>query len=80
MSRDNRYLLKRYQEAPDNRQKQTILKKHIHALDGHIPFDHPLAKKIIEVLNPQYCVYETAPSTRYELAYFIKKQNEALDG
>ena len=80
MSRDHSHLLKKYQEAPDSRQKLAILKKHINALDGHIPFDHPLAKKIIELLAPQYCVYETAPSTRYELAYFIKKQNEALNG
>ncbi len=78
MSRDHSYLLKKYQETPDGRQKLAILKKHINALDGHIPFDHPLAKKIIEVLSPEYCVYETAPSTRYELAYFIKKQNKAL--
>lgn len=78
MSRDHSYLLKKYQEAKDSKQKLTILKRHINALDGHLPFDHVLAKKIIELINPQYCVYETAPSSRYELAYFIKKQNEAL--
>ncbi|MBE6022981.1 MAG: xylose isomerase [Cellulosilyticum sp.] len=78
MSRDHSYLLKKYQETKDSKQKLAILKRHIHALDGHIPFDHPLAKKIIQVINPQYCVYETAPESRYELAYFIKKQNEAL--
>lgn len=78
MSRDQSYLLKKYQETKDSKQRLAILKKHINALDGHVPFDHPLAKKIIEVINPIYCVYETAPNSRYELAYFIKKQNEAL--
>ena len=78
MSRDHSYLLKKYQETKDSKQKLTILKRHINALDGHVPFDHPIAKKIIKLINPQYCVYETAPESRYELAYFIKKQNEVL--
>lgn len=78
MSRDHSYLLKKYQETKDSRQKLAILKKHINALDGHVPFDHPIAKKIVELINPEYCVYETAPTSRYELAYFIKKQHEAL--
>ena len=78
MSRDHSHLLKKYQDTKDSKQKLAILKKHINTLDGHVPFDHPMAKKIIEILNPLYCVYETAPTSRYELAYFIKKQNEAL--
>ena len=78
MSRDHSHLLKKYQDTKDSKQKLAILKKHINALDGHVPFDHPMAKKIIEILNPLYCVYETAPTSRYELAYFIKKQIDAL--
>lgn len=78
MSRDHSYLLKQYKETKDSRQKLALLKKHINALDGHIPFDHPIAKEIVEMIAPIYCVYETAPSSRYELAYYIKKQNEAL--
>lgn len=78
MQRDHSYLLKKYQEIKDSKQKLTLLKKHIQALDGHIPFDHPISKKIVALLNPEYCVYETAPKSRYELAYFIKKQNEAM--
>ena len=78
MKRDHRYLLQKYKETKDSKQKLAILKKHIQALDGHVPFDHPVAKKIVDLINPLYCVYETAPDSRYELAYFIKKQNEAL--
>ena len=79
MGRDHSYLLKQYQETEQSRQKLNILKKHIQAMDGHIPFDHPIAKKIVEMISPIYCVYETAPCSRYELAYYIKKQNEALN-
>ncbi len=79
MKRDHLYTLDQYKKAKDSRQKQMILKRHINQMDGHKPFDHPVAKKIIELLNPVYCVYETAPISRYELAYFIKKQNEALN-
>lgn len=78
MQREHGYLLQKYQETKDSKQRLAILKKHINALDGHIPFDHPMAKKIVDLIQPLYCVYETAPTSRYELAYFIKKQNEVL--
>lgn len=78
MQRNHEYLLQKYQETKDSKQKLAILKKHIQALDGHVPFDHPVAKKIVNLIDPLYCVYETAPDSRYELAYFIKKQHEAL--
>ena len=76
--RDFSLIETQYHRAKDSKQKQAVLMKHINALDGHEPFDHPIAKEILKVITPQYCVYETAPTTRYELAYFIKKQNEAL--
>lgn len=78
MQRDHSYLLKKYQETKDSKQKLAVLKCHIQALDGHVPFDHPMAKQIVACIDPMYCVYETSPQSRYELAYFIKKQNEAL--
>lgn len=78
-SRDFSILEKQYLETKDTRQKKAILMKHINALDGHQPFDHPVAKEIVEMIKPQYCVYETAPESRYELAYFIKRQNQALE-
>ena len=76
--RDFSSIEKQYHMAKDSKQKRAVLMKHINALDGHQPFDHPIAKDIITFLNPLYCVYETAPISRYELAYFIKKQNQAL--
>ncbi|PHV72051.1 xylose isomerase [Sporanaerobium hydrogeniformans] len=78
MQRDHSYMLKKYQEAKQGYARDTILKNHIRQLDGHQPFDHPIAKKIIELIQPEFCVYETAPNSRHELAYFIKKQNKAL--
>lgn len=76
--RDFKAIESQYLNTKDVRQKQAILMRHINALDGHQPFDHPVAKEIIAFLSPQYCVYETAPTSRYELAYFIKQQNIAL--
>lgn len=78
MSRDHDYLLEKYRAEKDERRKYNILKQHIKQMDGHKPFDHPAAKQIIECIKPDYCVYETAPESRYELAYYIKKQNRAL--
>ena len=78
MQRDHSYLLKRYQDEKDPTGKRMILKQHINKLDIHQPFDHEIAKKIVKLINPIYCVYETAPQSRYELAYFIKQQNKAL--
>lgn len=78
MSRNHDYLLDRYRAEKDERRKCAVLKQHIKQMDGHIPFDHPAAKDIIDCINPEFCVYETAPESRYELAYYIKKQNKAL--
>ena len=78
MQKDHGYLLERYQNEKDVVRKRMILKQHINKLDIHQPFDHEVAKKIVELIKPVYCVYETAPQSRYELAYFIKKQNKAL--
>ena len=76
--RDHQYLLERYRSTKDKGQKLSVLKNHIHKLDGHQPFDHEAALDIVQLIQPEFCVYETAPSSRYELAYFIKKQNQAL--
>lgn len=78
MSRDHGYLLEKYQCEKDLIRKRNILKTHINMLDNHKPFDHEAAKKIVDLISPKYCVYETAPESRYELAYFINKQNKAL--
>ncbi len=78
MQRDHLSLLERYKSEKDPRKKLMILKNHIKNMDGHQPFDNSFAKKILDVIKPEFCVFETAPQDRYELAYFIKKQNQAL--
>nr|WP_302596925.1 TIM barrel protein [uncultured Cellulosilyticum sp.] len=78
MQRDHQYLLEKYQREKDPVRKRNILKQHINMLDGHKPFDHEVAQKIVNLIKPDYCVYETAPESRYELAHFINKQNKAL--
>lgn len=78
MQRNHGYLLERYRKEKDPVRKRQVLKTHINQMDCHKPFDHEMAKKIIDLVSPKYCVYETAPESRYELAYFIKKQNKAL--
>lgn len=78
MSRDHQYLLEKYKREKDPVRKRSILKHHINMLDSHKPFDHEVAKKIVNLIKPDYCVYETAPESRYELAHFINQQNKAL--
>ena len=78
MSQDRSYLLERYRETQAPMLKNRILKQHIQKLDPHRPFDHEIAKKIVECINPKFCVYETNPADIYEMAYFLKQQNKAL--
>lgn len=78
MNQDRSYLLDRYKEAKTPMLKNRVLKQHIQKLDPHRPFDHEIASKIVELINPKFCVYETNPSDIYEMAYFVKKQNKAL--
>ena len=72
---DHSYLLERYRKAKTLQEKTKLLKQHIQKLDPHQPFDHPVAKEIIDYIKPEFCVYETNPQDIYEMAYFIKKQN-----
>lgn len=78
ISQDHSYRLQKYQEGNNKAFKHKVLKEHINKLDPHKPFDHPIALEIINYINPEYCVYETNPESRYELAFFIKNQNKAL--
>ncbi len=78
MSQDRSYLLERYRETQAPMLKNRILKQHIQKLDPHRPFDHEIAKKIVECIGPKFCVYETNPADIYEMAYFLKQQNKAL--
>lgn len=78
MQRDHLYTLQKYQSARDKHIKNRILKTHIQQMDGHQPFDHEVVQDIIALINPEFCVYETAPQSKHELSYFIKKQNIAL--
>lgn len=79
MQRDHSYTLQKYKQVQDKYAKNRILKNHIKQMDPHEPFDHEIAKEIIKLINPAFCVYETAPTSKHELAYFIKKQNNALN-
>ena len=79
LEQDHSFLLERYQKATTKAHKDKILKGHIQKMDPHQPFDHEIAKKIIQLIQPKYCVYETNPTSIYELAYFITKQNNALE-
>lgn len=78
MRQDRSYLVERYREAKTPQLKMRVLKQHIQKLDPHQPFDHEIAKQIVEYINPKFCVYETNPVDIYEMAYFIKRQNLAL--
>lgn len=76
--RDHLYTLQKYQSAENASHRNKLLRKHLQSLDPHKPFDHPIAAELLALINPKYCVYETAPQSRHELAFFIKKQHEAL--
>jgi hypothetical protein len=78
MQRDHNYTLEKYKGSKDPFYKNRVLKNHIKEMDGHKPFDHEIAQDIIKLINPDFCVYETSPSSKHELSYFIKKQNSAL--
>lgn len=78
MQQDHSFLLERYNKAENKAQRDKVLKGHIQKMDPHQPFDHEVANKILKTINPKYCVYETNPSSIYELAHFIIRQNNVL--
>ncbi|MGL5676475.1 MAG: TIM barrel protein [Cellulosilyticaceae bacterium] len=79
LKQNHKFLLEKYQKAPNKAQKDKVLKGHIQKMDPHQPFDHEVANKILQLIQPKYCIYETNPSSIYELAHFIIRQNKALN-
>ncbi len=52
---------------------------HVLKIDQHKPFTKQKIKKLIDIINPDYLVYEFITSSLEELSEFIKIQNEALE-
>ncbi|ONI40407.1 hypothetical protein AN639_12780 [Candidatus Epulonipiscium fishelsonii] len=78
MSQNHSFKLENYKSAKDDFTRKKILLNHIKKLDPHVPFDSPLIKDIIKLVDPEFCVYEVNPQNIYELNYFIKTQNTFL--
>lgn len=52
---------------------------HVMEIDQHNPFTNKGIKKLIDIINPEYLVYEFITYSIDELREFIKIQDEALD-
>ncbi|ONI45969.1 xylose isomerase [Candidatus Epulonipiscioides gigas] len=72
------YKLEKYLNSTDELRKMYILKEHIKKLDPHIPFDSIYAKKIVDLVRPNFCVYETSPNNLNQFNFYVKTQNIAL--
>ena len=53
-------------------------RQHIIQIDQHLPFAHPGIKEIIELVAPDYLVYELLADNLTNLERFIAVQNKAL--
>jgi hypothetical protein len=57
-------------------------KKIIHEvskLDTHIPLIDITSKQIIELIDPEFVVFEVLAKDKKELSFWLNKQNEALN-
>ncbi|OON98613.1 MAG: xylose isomerase [Epulopiscium sp. Nele67-Bin004] len=79
MRQNQQFKLEKFEKETDKIKKHRLLMDHVNKLDPHQPFDHQIAKEILELIKPLYCVYETNPQTINELNYFMKLQNKALN-
>lgn len=53
--------------------------KHILHIDRHVPFSSKSIKKVIDMINPKYLVYEVLTDDRATLEKFISQQNKTLE-
>ncbi|ONI48221.1 xylose isomerase, partial [Candidatus Epulonipiscioides saccharophilum] len=75
---DWNYKLERYLRQENHQRKVEFLKEHIKKMDPHLPFEGCYAKKIIDLVEPEFCVYETSPNSINQFNFYVKIQNEAL--
>lgn len=66
----------RCQTAPDTNLAASMA--HIMRIDQHRPFSQSQAKKLLEVLQPDYLVHEFIVSSREELIRYTAQQRQAL--
>ena len=78
MRQNHLYKLESYDNAKTDWQRTGVIRKHVGSLDIHQPFDHPAIKKLIDEINPDFCVFEVTPHARHELAHYLNLQNKAL--
>ena len=52
--------------------------KHVMNIDRHKPFSNKVIKSLIELINPEYVIYEFITSSLNELEEYIKIQHNAL--
>ncbi|MEL7564897.1 MAG: TIM barrel protein [Dehalobacterium sp.] len=51
---------------------------HILNIDKHVPFDHPCIREVIDLILPQYVVFEVESKNLPQFEQFITLQNQAL--
>lgn len=59
--------------------KKEELMNHIFSIDQHQPFDNSQVRRIVEIIEPDYLVYEFITQSKEEWSESISRQNQALN-
>ena len=65
-------------QMPTFWEQLSFTRRHIAAIDWHVPFECCEIKKVIEAVNPRYLVYELLARNLPQLEKMIARQKAAL--
>ncbi|WP_291579990.1 TIM barrel protein [Clostridium sp. UBA6640] len=81
-SLSGKYIIEQIEK--NNKNKLTLkemnenIYKHVMNIDRHKPFSNKVIKSLVELINPEYVIYEFITSSLNELEEYIKIQHNAL--
>lgn len=81
-SLSGKYIIEQIEK--NNKNKLTLkemnenIYRHVMNIDRHKPFSNKMIKSLVELINPEYVIYEFITSSLNELEEYIKIQHNAL--
>lgn len=79
LKKDHEDTYKKIRVLPNNLKKYRKIVEHIKKIDQHLPYDDPSIHEIIDLINPEYIVYEFSSKEFDLIDQYINKQNEVLN-
>ena len=79
LKKDHQKTYEKIKKMPSGFEKYQKIIKHIKKIDQHLPYDDESIHEIIDLIKPEYIVYEFSANKYGLIDRYIHQQNEILN-